>query len=180
MLASIRLTRIAAAGRPTCRAATRSLSQWACETRGNMQMQTRGYAKASGGRFQNTKKARTQVLEREAEPPSQQQQQNSLFSQQSQYQHHSQQQQFGAPPTSSLPGYVGSHEREREEEQGRQWEALTGDVVGHMRKVYATLAVGVGIAAGASMFTMATPLIGIHPMIPGLSLIHISEPTRPY
>ena len=38
-----------------------------------------------------------------------------------------------------------------------------------MRKVYATLATGIGIAAGASIFTMATPLIGVHPLVPGIA-----------
>ena len=38
-----------------------------------------------------------------------------------------------------------------------------------MQKVYGTLATGIGIAAGASLFTMATPLVGMHPLIPGLA-----------
>jgi len=38
-----------------------------------------------------------------------------------------------------------------------------------MRKVYGTLAAGIGIAAGASMFAMATPLGALHPLIPGLA-----------
>ena len=43
-----------------------------------------------------------------------------------------------------------------------------------------------GIAAGASMFTMATPLIGVHPLVPGLaSLVRVLLsyqifPLRPY
>ena len=144
MLASLRLTRVAVS-RPTCRLATRSLSEWAC-ARGPLQMQARGFAKAPGGRFQNTKRARTQVLEREAEPPATEQQQNSIFSQQSQQQYQ-QQQQFGSAPTSAMPGYVGSRDREREEQQGSQFDHLHSGVVNHMQKVYGTLAVGIGIAA---------------------------------
>ena len=166
MLASLRLTRVAVS-RPTCRLATRSLSEWAC-ARGPLQMQARGFAKAPGGRFQNTKRARTQVLEREAEPPATEQQQNSIFSQQSQQQYQ-QQQQFGSAPTSAMPGYVGSRDREREEQQGSQFDHLHSGVVNHMQKVYGTLAVGIGIAAGASMFSMATSLVYMHPMIPGLA-----------
>jgi len=37
--------------------------------------------------------------------------------------------------------------------------------------VYGTLAVGIGIAAGASMVTMATPLLGVPPMVPGIAAI---------
>ena len=40
-----------------------------------------------------------------------------------------------------------------------------------MRKVYGTLAAGIGIAAGASMFAMATPLATMHPLIPGVAAI---------
>ena len=68
-----------------------------------------------------------------------------------------------------MPSYQATPLRERErEQQTSQWDALGSGVVEHMRKVYGTLAVGIGIAAGASMFTMATPLIGVHPLIPGL------------
>ena len=120
-----------------------------------------------GGRFSNTKKAkRVEVLEREAEAPSQQQQQGSPFGFGQQQQ--GQQQQFGAAPSStSFPSYVRDREKEQEQHSS-QWDALGFGVVEHMRKVYGTLAVGIGIAAGASMFTMATPLIGVHPLIPGL------------
>ena len=121
-------------------------------------------------RFKNTKKARTEVLEKERpeyeQPPQQQQQQQGSLFGFGEQQQQQQQQQPGAPG-STFPSYVGSREREQEQ-QGSQWEALGGDVVAHMQKVYGTMAVGIGIAAGASMFTMATPLIGVHPMIPGL------------
>jgi FtsH-binding integral membrane protein len=115
-------------------------------------------------RFKNSKKARTQVLEEERprEDWTQQQQPGSMYGQQQQQQ---QQQQYGAPG-STMPSYI-SRDKEQEQ-QGSQWDALGMDVVAHMRKVYGTMAVGIGIAAGASMFTMATPLIGIHPMIPGI------------
>jgi len=122
---------------------------------------------STGGRFKNTKKARVEVLEKERpeyDQPPQQQQQGSLFGGFGQQQQ--QQQQYGQAPSSSFPSYV-SQDREQEQ-QGSQWDALGGDVVAHMQKVYGTMAVGIGIAAGASMFTMATPLIGVHPMIPGL------------
>jgi len=38
-----------------------------------------------------------------------------------------------------------------------------------MRKVYGTLAAGIGIAAGSSMFAMATPLGAMSPIIPALA-----------
>ena len=60
-------------------------------------------------------------------------------------------------------------QREREQQTGTQWDSLTTGTVDHMRKVYGTLATGIGIAAGASLFTMATPLVGIHPLIPGIA-----------
>ena len=41
---------------------------------------------------------------------------------------------------------------------GSQFDNLSGGVVDHMRRVYATLAAGIGISAGASIFAMATPL----------------------
>ena len=34
-------------------------------------------------------------------------------------------------------------------------------------QVYGTLATGIGISAGASLFSMATPLVTMHPLIPG-------------
>ena len=48
-------------------------------------------------------------------------------------------------------------------------DALSAGAVAHMRKVYATLAAGIGIAAGSSIFAMATPLATMHPFIPGLA-----------
>jgi len=112
-----------------------------------------------------------EVLEREAEAPASAQQGSAFgFGQGQQQQGH--QQQFGAAPSSSFPSYAGAATPQREkerEQQGSQWDALGAGVVDHMRKVYGTLAVGIGIAAGASMFTMATPLIGVHPLIPGLA-----------
>jgi hypothetical protein len=130
--------------------------------------QSRCYARPAG-RFNKTKKSRVEVLEKEADLPSAQQQQGSLFGSGQRQQSH-QHQQHSVAPSSSFPSYVSSHDREREEQQqGSQFEALSADVVEHMRKVYGTLAVGIGIAAGASMFTMATPLVGIHPLIPGIA-----------
>ena len=73
-----------------------------------------------------------------------------------------------APASSSFPSYV---QPEREQQAGTQWDALSSGTVDHMRKVYGTLATGIGIAAGASLFTMATPLVGIHPLIPGIASI---------
>jgi len=126
-----------------------------------------------GSRFGNKKKARVEVLEREAEAPSQQQ--GSAFGQQQQqWQQGQGQQQFGAAPSSAFPSYAGAGVRDREKErqqQGSQWDALGAGVVAHMRKVYGTLAVGIGIAAGASMVTMATPLLGVPPMVPGIAAI---------
>ena len=74
-----------------------------------------------------------------------------------------------APASSSFPSYV---QPEREQQAGTQWDALTGGAVEHMRKVYGTLATGIGIAAGASLFTMATPLVGaLPPLVTGLAPI---------
>ena len=100
-----------------------------------------------GGRFSNTKKAkRVEVLEREAEAPSQQQQQGSPFGFGQQQQ--GQQQQFGAAPSStSFPSYVRDREKEQEQHSS-QWDALGFGVVEHMRKVYGTLAVGIGPPGG--------------------------------
>jgi len=114
------------------------------------------YGKES--RFKNTKK-RPQVLE--AERP-QDSSQSSLFPSAFQQQ---QQQQAPAPGSTFFPG----SRREEERQQGSQLDALSAGVVDHMRKVYATLAAGIGIAAGASMFAMATPLATLHPIIPGLA-----------
>jgi len=111
---------------------------------------------------------KVEVLEKEAEAPSPSstQQGGSPFGfgqQQQQYQ----QQQYGAAPSSAFPAYTPDREKERQQ-QGSQWDALGYGVVEHMRKVYGTLAVGIGIAAGASMVTMATPLLGVHPLVPGI------------
>ena len=73
-----------------------------------------------------------------------------------------------APASSSFPSYV---QPEREQQAGTQWDALTSGAVEHMRKVYGTLATGIGIAAGASLFTMATPLVGVPPLVPGIASI---------
>lgn len=112
-------------------------------------------------RFQSKKK-RVEVLEKEPEAP------GSMFQKAEQQQQYQQGQQYGQAPSSSFPSYVGSQRRE-EEKQGTQWDALTDGAVQHMRKVYATLATGIGIAAGASMFSMATPLVAMHPGILGLA-----------
>ena len=109
-----------------------------------------------GGRFQNTKKARVEYAEPEqkAEPPPSS---TSPFGFGSQQQQQGQQQQMygSAPASSAMPTYTRDRERDQ---QGSQWEALGMGTVAHMQKVYGTLALGIGIAAGASMFTMATPL----------------------
>ena len=140
-------------------AATARPLDWACSRR------TLAYGKPS--RFQNTKQRRTEVLEKEREP--QQPQQDSLFG--SQQQQQQQQQQFsGQAPSSAFPSYTAPRDRE-EDDQRSQWDVLGDGTVEHMRKVYGTLAVGIGIAAGASMFTMATPLIGVHPLVPGIASI---------
>jgi len=115
------------------------------------------YGKES--RFSNTKKRRAQVLEEE--PPQQNSQQSSLFQ--------SYQQQQQAPPAGSPGTAFPSYSRREEERQGTQYDALSTGVVDHMRKVYATLAAGIGIAAGSSLLAMATPLVTMHPIIPGLA-----------
>eukprot|EP00316_Scyphosphaera_apsteinii_P024184 CAMPEP_0119311290 /NCGR_PEP_ID=MMETSP1333-20130426/22024_1 /TAXON_ID=418940 /ORGANISM="Scyphosphaera apsteinii, Strain RCC1455" /LENGTH=318 /DNA_ID=CAMNT_0007315635 /DNA_START=22 /DNA_END=978 /DNA_ORIENTATION=+ len=114
----------------------------------------------SKGPSRATKK-RVEVLERDwtTENPAEQR----SYQQQQQYQ----QSQYGQP-ASSFPDYIDQRERRREEQTGSQYQYLGADVSAHMRKVYATLATGIGIAAGASLFTMATPLVGVHPLIPGL------------
>jgi len=123
---------------------------------------SRGLAYAKGpGRFQNLKKKRVEVLEREPEAP-----QQSVFGSQQQQ---AQQGFSQAPSASSMPSYMD--QKEREQQQGTQWDALTHGAVAHMRKVYGTLATGIGIAAGASLFTMATPLVAVHPLIPSLAAV---------
>ena len=122
-----------------------------------------------GGRFQNTKKARVEYAEPEqkAEPPPSS---TSPFGFGSQQQQQGQQQQMygSAPASSAMPTYTRDRERDQ---QGSQWEALGMGTVAHMQKVYGTLALGIGIAAGASMFTMATPLLGVPPLVPGIAAI---------
>ena len=122
-------------------------------------MPHRCYAKPS--RFA-AKKKRVEVLEQEAP-----QQGTSVFgSYQQQYQ---QQSPPAGAPSSTFPSYVGRREEEREQQAASQWDVLSTGAVEHMRKVYGTLAAGIGIAAGASMFAMATPLATVHPLIPGLA-----------
>jgi FtsH-binding integral membrane protein len=125
----------------------------------------RGYAKPS--RFTNLKKKRVEVLEKEAEVPPH----GSVFqSAQQQQQHQEQFPPAGSPGTSFTP-YLDSRDKREDQQHESQWDALTGGTVAHMRKVYATLAAGIGIAAGASIITMATPLIGMHPLVPGIASI---------
>jgi len=139
-----RFRSLAAPSAPTVRAASAVTPSafWSCGAR-------RCYS-TPRGRFSNLKpgkKKPVEVLEAERPPP-----------------HEQQQQQMGITGTSqAFPSYTRD-----EQVQGTQWDSLSAGVVEHMRKVYGTLAVGIGIAAGASMFTMATPLIGVHPLIPGL------------
>ena len=120
-----------------------------------------GASRSYSSRFQNTKKRRVEVLEREPEAP-----QQSVFGSQQQQ---AQQGFSQAPSASSMPSYMD--QKEREQQQGTQWDALTQGTVAHMRKVYGTLATGIGIAAGASLFTMATPLVAVHPLIPSLAAV---------
>lgn len=118
-------------------------------------------------RFAKSKKSRPQVLEREAESTH-----DSIFRQQQQQQGHQQGQQGQQQqwtPSAAFPSSVDDRERERQQQQGSQWDHLTQGTVQHMRKVYGTLGVGIGIAAGASIFAMATPLVGMHPLIPGIA-----------
>jgi len=146
------VTTAAAPVRPCAASAQASSSPWT--------MARRCYAKPS--RFTNTKKKRVEVLEEEAP-----RQGSSIFGS------YQQQQQQQAPPAGSpsatFPSYVGSRRDEERDQQGSQWDALSAGTVEHMRKVYGTLAAGIGIAAGASMFAMATPLGALHPLIPGLA-----------
>uniref|UniRef100_A0A7S4F383 Bax inhibitor 1 n=1 Tax=Chrysotila carterae TaxID=13221 RepID=A0A7S4F383_CHRCT len=115
-------------------------------------------------RFTNVKK-RVEVLEKEAETPySQQQQQQQQQQQGGWFQ--------GSPQQSSVfPTYTDDHERRKQQQTGTQWDNLSSGVVAHMRKVYGTLAAGIGIAAGSSIFAMATPLGAVSPLIPGLAAI---------
>ncbi len=116
----------------------------------------RGLAYGKESRFQKTKKKRAQVLEEE---PPQQNGQSSLFQQHQQ-----------APPAGAPGVTFPVHDSQRNEQrQGTQLDSLSSGVVEHMRKVYATLAAGIGIAAGGSLFAMATPLATMHPIIPGLA-----------
>lgn len=111
-------------------------------------------------RFSNVKKRKVEVLEKEPEQHSSNSPQGSYYQQQ--------QQQQGTAPSSAFPSYV-DRDREREQQTGTTYDNLTSGAVEHMRKVYGTLATGIGIAAGASMFAMGTPLMAVHPMIPGLA-----------
>jgi len=73
-----------------------------------------------------------------------------------------------APPTAAgAPATFPSYEQ-RQQQAGSQYESLSDGVVAHMRRVYATLATGIGISAAASVTAMATPLGLVHPLIPGL------------
>jgi len=113
-----------------------------------------------GSRFTKTKK-RVEVLEKEPESM-----QQSIFGGSQQQQQQGFQQ---AQASSAFPSYVDQREREREQQTGTQWDNLSSGAVAHMRKVYGTLATGIGISAGASLFTMATPLVAMHPLIPGIA-----------
>jgi len=73
-----------------------------------------------------------------------------------------------APAQSTFPSYADVRERQQQQ-SGSQLDNLSEGVVAHMRKVYATLGIGIGISAGASIFAMATPLGMVHPLIPGLA-----------
>ena len=128
-----------------------SASSWLCTSGAR-----RGYAKPS--RFG---RKRVEVLEREREPASRPSTGNPSWLEaaaQEQQQRQEQQSQYGSAPASSFPQYAASRQRDDEQQQGTQWEAIQNNagVVAHMQKVYATLAAGIGIAAGTSMFTMAT------------------------
>ena len=155
MLSSLGMSAGSALRRRCLSTSVRTPLEWAHNTR-------RCYS-SKPSRFGNTKKRQVEVLEKEPEPA---QQQSSLFGFGRQAEVGSQQQQAAAP-SSAFPSYV----RDREEQTGSQFDALSAGAVEHMRKVYGTLAIGVGIAAGASLFTMATPLVGMHPLIPGLAAI---------
>lgn len=120
-------------------------------------------------RFGKTKKKKLELLEREAQESQQPaQQQSSWWQQGGQQQQQSQQM---TPASSSFPSYIDERERKRQQQTGSQWEHLSSGVVEHMRKVYGTLATGIGIAAGASIITMATPLVGVPPIVPGLAAL---------
>ena len=113
----------------------------------------RGLAYGKESRFG---KKRTQVLEEQV--PSQK---SDWLSQQQ-----------SAPPAGAPGATFPSYGSRRDEQrQGTQFDALSTGVVEHMRKVYATLAAGIGIAAGGSLFAMATPLATMPAIIPGLAAI---------
>jgi len=64
------------------------------------------------------------------------------------------------------------HDIDQDQRAGSQYEALTGGVQAHLQKVYATLTAGIGVAAGASMVSMATGLASmLPPIVPGLLAI---------
>lgn len=130
-------------------AGLRSPADWACQRRN------------FSSRFQKTKKARVEVLEKEYEAPNQ-----SAIPHEQRGSYYEQQQQAGSAPSSTVfPSYAASRERERE---GSTYDNLSSGIVAHMQKVYGTLATGIGIAAGASLFAMATPIVTMHPLIPGV------------
>jgi len=109
-------------------------------------------------RFSSRKK-KVEVLEKEPEQPASPLRGNY---------YEQQQQQQTTTPSSAFPSYV-DRDRDREQQTGSQYDNLSEGTVAHMRKVYGTLTTGIGIAAGASMFAMATPLVTMHPLIPSLA-----------
>ncbi|KAL1527369.1 hypothetical protein AB1Y20_016039 [Prymnesium parvum] len=113
--------------------------------------------RAFSSRFSNARKKKVELLEKE---PEQQNAPNATGS-------YFQQPQQGAAPSSAFPSYAD----QRDQRTGTTYDNLTTGAVEHMRKVYGTLATGVGIAAGASLLTLGTPLMAMHPMIPGLAAI---------
>lgn len=117
-------------------------------------------------RFANSKKVRPQVLEKEREPA-----QSSLFTQQQQQWKEEQQQSLQQHQSSAFPSHADQREQAPEEMYTTQWDAARASgAVAHMRKVYGTMALGIGIASGTSIMTMASGL-AVSPLIPGLASI---------
>jgi len=75
--------------------------------------------------------------------------------------------QLQRPSSDQQPYY--DDQRARGTAPGSQFDSVTAGVSAHLQKVYATLCAGIGVAAGASMVSMATGLAAMIPaFVPGI------------
>lgn len=84
--------------------------------------------------------------------------------------------------------YETERQQQRYEQQqsvGSQFEAVTSGVQAHLQRVYATLAAGIAVAAGTSIFAIGSGLASVvHPFIPAIlglaPLIYLTGYTNKY